>query len=234
MFPCRLSFNRLSIGAVAVALLAGGAALAQDGRAVTPGSSADARARREASLLPSGRPATPEGHEALAPIYTPIFLTSINYPRIYGARTYDTRPTYFTSINYPETYGAFTYGPGGSFYPATPSLSVTSSLTPRRVDATAHLDVYLPASAELWVNGVRLNQTGSLRLIDSPALDLGRTYSYRVTARWTEDGRDVARTRDVDVVAGDRLALDLRNREERPPPAPTGTATLRPSNLPLR
>ena len=97
MFPCRLSFNRLSIGAVAVALLAGGAALAQDGRAVTPGSSADARARREASLLPSGRPATPEGHEALAPIYTPIFLTSINYPRIYGARTYDTRPTYFTS-----------------------------------------------------------------------------------------------------------------------------------------
>jgi hypothetical protein len=55
----------------------------------------------------------------VTPLFQPIFLTSINYPRTYGAFRYDPGPgpkgVFFTSINYPRTYGAYTQGPAGEF-----------------------------------------------------------------------------------------------------------------------
>lgn len=51
-------------------------------------------------------------------------------------------------------------------------------------------------AAEVFVDGVRMTQTGTDRLFESPPLEAGQTYQYEVTARWIEGGtmREVKKT----------------------------------------
>ena len=76
-------------------------------------------------------------------------------------------------------------------------------------DASVYLSVRVPADAEIWVDGVATRQTGTSRKFVSPPLSAGQEYTYELTARWTENGREVVQTRRIDVTAGDRKSVDF-------------------------
>lgn len=80
------------------------------------------------------------------------------------------------------------------------------------VARSAALDVRLPAEAELWIEGQKMVQTGADRKFVSPPLPPGQRFTYELRARWKEAGRDVTKTKHIDVSAGDRLLVDFLTR----------------------
>ena len=71
----------------------------------------------------------------------------------------------------------------------------------------AHFTIEVPASAELFLEGVKTKQTGPSRVFVSPGLTPGQQYVYEVRARWIENGQPVEQTRNVVVMAGQRLTV---------------------------
>jgi uncharacterized protein (TIGR03000 family) len=84
----------------------------------------------------------------------------------------------------------------------------------------ARLTVRLPADAQLWVDGVPLEQSGAVRVIATPPLKPGQTYHYTVKAQWRDNDRAVTREREVDFEAGDSVTVDF-TRPAAPPAPPT-------------
>jgi uncharacterized protein (TIGR03000 family) len=66
-----------------------------------------------------------------------------------------------------------------------------------RPDNRARLRLRLPAAdAEVWVEGKKTSQKGSVRYFYSPPLSPG-TYAYDVRVRWTNNGETAEETRTV-------------------------------------
>ncbi|GBD37212.1 hypothetical protein HRbin36_02342 [bacterium HR36] len=65
------------------------------------------------------------------------------------------------------------------------------------------LIVHLPADAQLFINGHRTQQTGSIREFVTPPLAEGKTYSYVLRAIWTGNGKLVSVEREVGFRAGE-------------------------------
>jgi uncharacterized protein (TIGR03000 family) len=160
------------------------------------------------------------------PMYTPIMMTSINYPGISGAwalgaasQAYNNRPTannFLLASGETLRLGLQPPGP----------LTVSASAPTNEV---ALVDVHVPRAANLWFEGVRLTQTGTTRRFVSPPLMPGQDYTYEVRASWTENGQEVARDRVIHVQAGGRADVDMRNATIRE----GGTSTLRTAPLPI-
>jgi uncharacterized protein (TIGR03000 family) len=94
--------------------------------------------------------------------------------------------------------------------PTTPAVPPTTDPVPSAVTDTAHIDVRVPAAAEVWVEGVKMKQTGSVRRFVSPPLTPGQALTYDIRARWTdENGQRVDRTRHVPVQAGAHVVADF-------------------------
>jgi uncharacterized protein (TIGR03000 family) len=75
---------------------------------------------------------------------------------------------------------------------------------------TARVKVTLPdADARVWFEGQLTKQHGTERGFVSPQLDAGQEYVYDVRARWTENGREVERTRSVRVRADGTATVDF-------------------------
>jgi uncharacterized protein (TIGR03000 family) len=75
---------------------------------------------------------------------------------------------------------------------------------------SVRLNVRLPdPNAEVWVEGKLTNQRGTLREFVSPPLNPDKSYTYDVRARWTENGKDVERTRTVPVRANGNITVDF-------------------------
>jgi len=74
----------------------------------------------------------------------------------------------------------------------------------------AYLEVRLPPSATITIEGERTTQMGPRRLFVSPPVEPGHNYIYDLTARWMEDGREVVRTEKVQVHPGRTTVVDLR------------------------
>jgi uncharacterized protein (TIGR03000 family) len=72
------------------------------------------------------------------------------------------------------------------------------------------MNIRVPAKAEVWFDGSKTSETGSLRSFVTPPLERGKEYSYEIRTRWTEDGRPVEQTRKINIRPGDRLTLDFR------------------------
>ena len=121
----------------------------------------------------------------------------------------------------------------------------------------ALVNVRLPdANAEVWVEGQQTRQRGTWREYISPPLNPDRDYVYDIRARWTENGKEVERTRTVPVQANGVATVDFtapetkrrvdeldRGRtsprpggEARPgePPAPPPPGEARPKGVPPR
>lgn len=191
------------------------------------------------------------GMRATSPYYLVPATPEFNgfSPQAYSSYITASRPTYLTSINYPWMYGSYgdMSAPSSlvlsgqpSYYDVAPTIynvyeTPTRSLTGYRyipdtgampVPTTATVDVRLPAEAELRFDGVLLNQGGGLRRFVTPPLTPGDRYIYHVHATWTENGRDVAQDRDVTFRPGDQVNIDFLT----PPSAnETGTRSLRTS-----
>jgi uncharacterized protein (TIGR03000 family) len=95
--------------------------------------------------------------------------------------------------------------------PVPDTVPASTSGTPE--DNAAHLQVRVPAGADLWFEGVRMPQTGEVREFTSLELKPGKGYVYDVRARWTEDGRMVDRTRTVRVRANQWTEVDMTQPE---------------------
>jgi uncharacterized protein (TIGR03000 family) len=179
---------------------------------------------------------SPTAYEAYSPVIeTPsrIFMTSINYPGLYGAYyasvpalAYNTRPS---ASNF------YTAGVTDVLPPRTVTLTPTVRAVPLPTpapepEATARVNVLVPSQATLYIQGVRMNETGSYREFVSPPLVPGEDYTYNLRAVWSEDGRDVTRNQLIHVRPGERYEVDLtRPAESREEP---GASTLRTRPLP--
>jgi uncharacterized protein (TIGR03000 family) len=80
------------------------------------------------------------------------------------------------------------------------------------------LNVRVPAQAEVLVEGKKTEQTGMVRRFVSPPLTPGRTYTYNLKAKWTDNGREVVEARTLDVQAGDWLNVDFMAPAQGPMP----------------
>lgn len=123
-------------------------------------------------------------------------------------------------------YGSYGYGPWNSQPNITglPSQPMAAPDSPTRegyrsryFTATAShpnaaaVDVKVPPRARLWFQGQQTQQQGSDRFFESPPLEPGKTYAYKVKAEWTNaDGKKIERTQTVQVRAGSHVAVDLR------------------------
>lgn len=76
-------------------------------------------------------------------------------------------------------------------------------------NASARINVTLPADAKLTVDGVSTTSTSANRLFESPTLAAGKTYSYTLKAEYTRDGKPVVVAKDVNVFAGANVNVSL-------------------------
>jgi uncharacterized protein (TIGR03000 family) len=155
----------------------------------------------------------------------PSYSYGWSYPSYYGYSwpytTYDySVPFYGSTTEYtqPQEYSAGGTYPSAyqSFYPsgdANASREVMAS-------------IMLPsADAELWIEGQKMTNTGTVRRFASPPLETGRGYTYNFRARWNQDGQTMDQTRKVRVHAGDRITVDFNQPEEQ-----SGAPTVMPSD----
>jgi uncharacterized protein (TIGR03000 family) len=152
-------------------------------------------------------------------------------PEHYANDASSALPTYLTSINYPTMYGShgawyapgrFTYGAAPTPYSTAPNIygeeytrptDLRTAIDPDTAQTPlvtrAEIDVYVPAKAELIFQGKAMPQRGVLRRFTSPPLNPGEDYIYDLTATWTQDGREVTKSHQVTVRAGSRVTVDF-------------------------
>jgi uncharacterized protein (TIGR03000 family) len=138
---------------------------------------------------------------------SPIFMTSTNYPGIYGAYTYGVTPTSYYDrapfITPAATPGAFstlstmqTPGALGAALAANPQTALINVLVPS-------------ADAELRFDNTLTTPAGTRREFVTPPLAARGSYVYNVRVTWVDDGVQRTRDKNVFVQAGDRLIVDL-------------------------
>jgi uncharacterized protein (TIGR03000 family) len=174
--------------------------------------------RRASAQYTSGLPMDARGpytNTYIAPWYVPPYDARITWPPPHARFA----PIMLTSINYPGIYGSFSLGIEVGDYrgPIQFVDRVPGALVPRLepvarpepTERVAHVDVRLPANAELWFQGVRMSSTGESRHFVTPPLRTGQSYGYDVRASWVENGKTVTQDRHVRVTAGERLTVDF-------------------------
>jgi uncharacterized protein (TIGR03000 family) len=74
----------------------------------------------------------------------------------------------------------------------------------------ASLEVKVPDNATVWIDGRKTQQTGSVRLFNTPPLSTSGVYTYDVRAAWTDSsGTQVVRTQSVSVSPKQRATVDF-------------------------
>lgn len=72
------------------------------------------------------------------------------------------------------------------------------------------IEVRLPvADAEVLVDGNKTTSVGLTRVFESPELKPGKTYSYQITASWSQAGKTVRDERTVTVIRGRTSLVDF-------------------------
>ncbi len=131
----------------------------------------------------------------------------------------------YTPYNYGYTRSFYsaspTYYPAPIYYDATPSVSVVPAtyLEPMTAveQSRATITVFVPTTETLlWFGTTRMDQSGTERVFQSPALDSGSVYSYLVRAQWTINGRSVEQTQKVLIRAGQNSTADFRDSAPEP------------------
>ena len=160
----------------------------------------------------------------------PTYLTSREYPTVYGAyqyngvmwagpgsntemasvsqRPWSTYPNTTYSPVSPPTEVAFShFSQGYEVSPGSTGLKGPANLT---ASGPAIIDIHVPSYGDVWIQGVKMTQSGELRRFISPTLDPHQMYSYDITARWIgKDGNPVVLDRRIIVKPGDHEAVDF-------------------------
>ena len=117
-----------------------------------------------------------------------------------------------------NTYDNSSYYPPAGYYTGPSDMQfddrVAGYYTPPGYSTSTgqmpvYIDVVIPPRAEITFENERTTQTGSRRLFISPPIRAGQNYTYHIKAKWTENGREVTRSRTVPVHAGERVMVDL-------------------------
>jgi uncharacterized protein (TIGR03000 family) len=148
------------------------------------------------------------------------------HPGYYGGGHYREYYSYgrgYGLANYPPPYTGPLYWPNPGGFPRHPSAVYPWPLSSDRfasvpvlsVDAAAHLVVQVPDEAEVWIEELKTQQTGTTRRFVSPPLVAGTDYRYAIRARWTAGGRAVERTKTVVVHAGEQVSVSFLADLER-------------------
>jgi uncharacterized protein (TIGR03000 family) len=116
------------------------------------------------------------------------------YPS-YGS-TYGTAPGYVDYSSYYPPVDTTGYVAPADYSVTTPAYGAAPAQ-----DNEAHITLNVPPDAEVWFDGVKTQQAGPTREFVSPPLTPGQAYTYRVRARWTENGKPVEQERDIRVRA---------------------------------
>jgi uncharacterized protein (TIGR03000 family) len=123
---------------------------------------------------------------------------------------------YFYSypVYYRTVFPSYTGIPAPAYYASIPADNdYAYGASADMANNAVLLNLRVPASAEVWLEGSKTAQGGSFRSFISPALEPGRDYSYEIRARWMQDGRAIEQTRTVTIRAGDRLTLNLNRAD---------------------
>jgi uncharacterized protein (TIGR03000 family) len=153
-----------------------------------------------------------------SPVYeypSPIMLTSINYPGVYGSYMASVPAVAYNQR--PSAGGYYTVRTSEVLGPRQVTISDTAAVAPTApATEAARVNVLVPSDAVLTIQGQRMSQTGSYREFVSPPLVPGHDYTYTIRAAWNANGSDVSQERTVHVAAGSRVEVDMRNapREE--------------------
>ncbi len=103
---------------------------------------------------------------------------------------------------------------------SVPAQPRPESLPPPPPGATlgrsARIEVRVPREdAEVVFDGRRTTSVGRTRVLETPDLEPGESYSARVAVRWNESGRERADERKIELTAGGSVLVDFT----RPAPA---------------
>jgi len=136
----------------------------------------------------------------------------------YHNHGYYSNPGYYGTYNYsaPYYYGNDTYysDPIVTVPPNEIRQSYYSdpSSNQAATNQAATVVVLTPTpDAEVWFDGNATSQRGMDRSFQTPALQLGGTYSYTIRARWMENGQAVDRERRVNVQPGQSVTVNFRS-----------------------
>jgi uncharacterized protein (TIGR03000 family) len=144
------------------------------------------------------------------------------YPNYTGSGYYGSYPTWsgsyptYSYSSLPRSY----FNPSTTYSYANPSdtgsyYSYGAAPSPQ-VSDTALVNIRLPdANAEVWVEGQQTRQRGTWREYISPPLNPDKNYVYDIRARWTENGKEVERTRTVPVQANGVATVDFTAPENK-------------------
>ena len=117
------------------------------------------------------------------------------------------------NVVYAETYteagmpvATETGGRRANYPPESPGLS-------RRARSVL-LEVRVPPDAEIWIDGTKTLTKGAVRQFISPPIESGRPYTYKVEAKWMDNGQERKRTEEVNVRPGQVARLDLTRPSE--------------------
>lgn len=125
-----------------------------------------------------------------------------------GYSVYDYAPSYYGGYydTYPGSANYYYGGPADDLMPYASGVGPTAPIQ----DDTAHIRVTVPENAKVWFDGSATNQEGAVRDFVSPPLRPGHEYTYDIKATWlNKDGKEVTRTRQIDVRSGSQNAVDL-------------------------
>jgi uncharacterized protein (TIGR03000 family) len=161
-----------------------------------------------ATYFPSGFGSNPQfGYR---PNWTNGYSPNYGYSNPVGT------PYYFAHHPTPEEQGEVP--------PETPEGKPSTGGRRQPLDFKAHIQVKVPADAEVWFNGQKTTAKGPVREFRSPELDAGYEYSYEVRARWQEGGKERERTRKVSIYPGAHLTVEFPDKpaaggqaEDKPP-----------------
>jgi uncharacterized protein (TIGR03000 family) len=86
------------------------------------------------------------------------------------------------------------------------------ALMPREPARTAEARIWIhnvPADAELYFDGDPTTQKGRSRHYTTPALEVGKIYSYKILVRWQKDGKTLERVCTVSMSGGDSVNVNF-------------------------
>jgi uncharacterized protein (TIGR03000 family) len=75
--------------------------------------------------------------------------------------------------------------------------------------ASAEITLIVPADAEVFVDGAATKQRGTQRVFETPALEVGKKFTYEIRVKWTAAGKPVENTRSVEVTGGGKVRVDF-------------------------
>jgi uncharacterized protein (TIGR03000 family) len=143
---------------------------------------------------------SPSGWRYSSPWYSSTYYPSYSYMPYEPADYYSTPARSYSYSSPSGTSSYYSYG----------------APAPREAD-TARLTVHLPdPDAQVWIEDKETRQRGSLREFVSPPLNPDKKYTYEVRARWTENGKEMERTKSVPVRANGTATVDFTAQDVRP------------------